>query len=277
MTIFFKVATHLLVEEIEGLKVSSINADQTLVNKALTAAGLGRDTSLSEAKREQLNQLIAAIKAVKEGENDEASCCLLHQAIDEQLNTIDALCVQHGFDTAGETGRGLQGLKQFITKLHQKIRPFGVENTPYDQSPLQMFRYYLSCYLAKKEVNKLSAERTLLGRFAVNPKISSISQRMVEKQQLLLTHYKACVTDLDALDKAHPRYAITCCDRVLENLNKLIDANKLLCEAHAGGFGFFQPALGDLHECMESAKKEIVAIKELLVSSVEAETSLSRS
>ncbi|KTD38396.1 hypothetical protein [Legionella oakridgensis] len=260
MTLFLEIAKHVLQTEIIHLRDASLTADASLVNTVLTAAGAGRDVGLSGTKRELLDILSAKIRSMADGDNDEKSLYQLKKLLAICRADAEKKSDEQGYDE-GDLGPGLLNLENLVQKIYDKMVALRFHDLPRDADPLNSFRYFVAMHQAQKAVEQFKAGR--LERLASHPQLTNVRALAAAKKTLIHKHLHDCIADLETLDKLHPRYQQTKCERVLEWISKLRKANEVLCREYTRLL--FRPGPGLLDNLMLDATEEVKKRLQVLI------------
>ena len=168
MTILFDVTRHFLNLGIEAIIQHSKDADESLINEGrLLLFQRGRDTSVSEEKRQILRALLTAIQEKKEADTDEESFVALETLLVNTSENLDGVWLKHNLKRS-TTEVSFSALKEHFfdemkkmtnVDLTQRERllvdPFQVKNkvsylvmgTEYE--PLDVLLYHITMYQAE--------------------------------------------------------------------------------------------------------------------------------
>lgn len=278
MTIFFDLARFFLIQRITEIHNKSSAADNSLRNTLVSRASLGllgRNTSLSQIKRNLAKDLISELKQIEGENNDTINLQLFKKFIEDyrkkaEKESKNKNCLPGHFESA--MGENLS----FLTAFFEKSQLLNIINIPKDKDPLHIFYYFALFYFGLK-LNKL----TIFEQIARNPRITTCSQLSTEKAECLVKHVEECRMDLETIRTDLPNYDQVRKIRVLECLNKLRRENEQLCENHkkfinipvrVGGLSTVEitlpamkPELGDLGKIIEKARTEINKEPELAI------------
>lgn len=270
MTIFLEIAKQFLITEITTVRDNSVAADSSLGNSALSFFGLGRDETLSKAKRGLADELLTTIRNMADKESDEATLQELVAQITKCKKTAASKSDAKGYDE-GTFGPAMKEAISLVEEIFDKLKEVKLTNVASDKDPLNLFRYYAASYFAQKidDARKLGA----LGSIAQHPKLSSFRKLTAEKEMLVIEMLQACEKDLETLNKELEGYPATRKSRVLEWLEKLQRANVALCKSYGSKisipitFALFstinlalptlRPDSGFLEQCIQSAMHKI--------------------
>ncbi len=258
MTIFLAVCKETLQREIRRLCTASKAADNSIKNKVLSFAGLGRDQELSNTKQQLANTTLwAQIMALEDQDTDKLTLDKLSQMIDECRRAAAQSAQQKGLGEGSFRDKMMRIqdlLKSFFEKLEQqKLLDISVDN-----DPLNVFRYYAAAYFAIK--TEEAEHVTTLQRAAQNPAVSSAKKIADEKTQLIQTALDECIETLGTLNNRSPNYETVRKRLVLQQVHLLIQANRELCDSSPQmelGVWTVKASYGLLDALMSKAREDI--------------------
>ncbi|KTD27912.1 hypothetical protein [Legionella israelensis] len=272
MTIFLKVAQEFLNVRLNSTYKTSVAADNCVSNTVLSYLWTGRNTELSEEKRQLLMNLMLEIKTMDGKESDEATLEYLKQLLDDKRAENQRLCKKYGYKNEGETGRSLVAIKNFLDDIHKKLSEHEFIDKPFDSAdPFNEFQYHAAFYLIQKieDVNN----QGLIEKLAIHLEISSLYELAEDKENMLLSVLKKCEESLQALGEEKPDYLKWRKNNVIEAIEKVKRENTALCKKYGSKFDIpfalslfstlkiglptLRPDVGELDKCMQKALEQI--------------------
>ncbi len=246
MTIFLEISKQLLLRKLRSSCDESTTADQSTINHFRSLFNAGRDTTLSAAKRVQIESLISKIESYEdEHQKDDASLKALIDFLKGCLKEIETARAGHPI---GKTEPILERLQVFLQSAFDRLRELNLLNTPHDEDPLNTFRFHQAYYCIEKKYSEY--EMGMLEQLTKEVEFRA-------KQEILLVEaFRRCIKYLEAKSPQHPLYAEAKLDHIFLHIIELQQHNKQLC----ADYSLFGVLLSDdkLNRCLDRALIEII-------------------
>jgi len=217
-TITFDVTRYFLIKGIDGIIHASKDADTSILNDIRCKFfSKGRNTTLSNLKRKELETLKGLIDQAEESSSDELSVGILGSYLTICQSTLRDKCRRDGY-SEGATGEGLSILIQLLHAIHARLRMFGWSDIHYKGDPLQWFRFYTAMYRAQV----LFDEHHAVIKF--RPQIPYVIQG---SEKDIIAHIDGCGVDIQALDEKKDGYKIAKIRLVTNRIQAVLNQLKL--------------------------------------------------
>lgn len=181
MTIFLKLAQELLNLRLEAMLEASGYADDAWYARARSLFSVPRNTALSALKREKVAQLKHNIGCIDVSLDDISALNAIKSLIDTCVFELEGVRQDY---LPGSTERNLTQLSSFIDILYRKLELMAVLDTPSDQESMNVFKYYLAKYCAKKAQDSFFS--TWIEQGVRHPRWTRAARVIRDKENLLL-------------------------------------------------------------------------------------------